>query len=96
MSDDVHVRIRLTQQQARQFAKIQEFLGVRSLSCAVARVALWNVGVLSSALSEDGGNTGEEMANEFLRAAEPMVTDLVRGAVRRSVRRAVEKAGAVG
>lgn len=96
MNEGVSVRIRLSEQQAKQFAKIQEFLGARSLSCAVARVALWNVGVLSSALSGDGMESTEEMVSEFSKAVEPMVSDLVRGAVRQSFRRAVERAGVVG
>lgn len=77
--DNVHVRLLLSPEQVEKFATIQRFLGLRSLSAAVARCALWNADALSAALSEEGGDkVGDAVA--------PMVGEFVKAAMKKAGR----------
>lgn len=73
----VHVRLYLSPDEVKQFERIQRFLGVRSLSQAVARCAVWNASLLSAALDSSGQDSAR-MAG----ALQPMVDEFTAAAVR--------------
>lgn len=91
IKDAIAVRIRLSPERVREFEVIREFLGMRSLSAAVARVAFWNVRMLSRAMEIDdkGPTTGED----FAKAVGPMVEDFARAVVRKALLAQAEKEG---
>lgn len=86
------VRIRLSPERVKEFEVLRQFLGMRSLSATVARVAFWNVRILSRALEVDT-NAGRTAGEDFAKAVGPMVEDFAKAIVRKAMVAQAEKDG---
>lgn len=78
VSETTNIRIRLTAEELAELETVRQFLGLRSVSAAAARLALWNARILAASLRSDSPDDGAATISE-------VVADAVRLSLRKTL-----------
>lgn len=64
-----NIRIRLTASELSELETVRQFLGLRSVSAAAARLCLWNARILATSLRSDSPDDGATTISEVVQDA---------------------------
>ena len=64
-----NIRIRLTASELSELETVRQFLGLRSVSAAAARLCLWNARILATSLRSDSEDENATTISEVVQDA---------------------------
>lgn len=74
-----NIRLRLSPSELDDIETVRQFLGLKSVSAAAARLAVWNAKMLAESLRSDGSK------NAFATTVSEVAADAVRLSFRRAI-----------